>query len=36
LLDQYGLGEEEFTAWLTGLAALIPRRKSVVLDVAPE
>jgi peptidoglycan/xylan/chitin deacetylase (PgdA/CDA1 family) len=36
LLDQYGVGEEEFTAWLTGLAALIPRRKSVVLDVAPE
>lgn len=36
LLDQYGLGEEEFEAWLTGLAALIPRRKSVALDVAPE
>ncbi len=36
LLDQYGLGDEEFEAWLTGLAALIPRRKSVALDVAPE
>jgi peptidoglycan/xylan/chitin deacetylase (PgdA/CDA1 family) len=36
LLDQYGLSEEEFEAWLTGLAALIPRRKSVALDVAPE
>jgi peptidoglycan/xylan/chitin deacetylase (PgdA/CDA1 family) len=36
LLDQYGLGDEEFEAWLTGLAALIPRRKTVALDVAPE
>jgi peptidoglycan/xylan/chitin deacetylase (PgdA/CDA1 family) len=36
LLDQYGLSEEEFEAWLTGLAALLPRRKSVALDVAPE
>ena len=36
LLDQYGLGEEEFDAWLTGFAALLPRRKTVALDVAPE
>jgi peptidoglycan/xylan/chitin deacetylase (PgdA/CDA1 family) len=36
LLDQDGLGDVEFEGWLTGLAALIPRRKSVVLDVAPE
>ena len=36
LLDQNGLGDEEFEGWLTGLAALLPRRKSVVLDVAPE
>ncbi|MFZ0313272.1 MAG: polysaccharide deacetylase family protein [Candidatus Korobacteraceae bacterium] len=36
LLDQYGLGDEEFEAWLTGLAALIPKRKVATLDVAPE
>ncbi len=36
LLDQDGLGDVEFEGWLTGLSALIPRRKSVVLDVAPE
>jgi peptidoglycan/xylan/chitin deacetylase (PgdA/CDA1 family) len=36
LLDQYALSDEEFGSWLSGLAAFIPRRKSVALDVAPE
>ncbi len=36
LLDQYGLSDEEFAAWVSGLAAFIPKRKSVPLDMAPE
>jgi len=36
LLDQYGLVDSEFDSWLTGLAAFLPKRKSVPLDVAPE
>ncbi|MGA2905948.1 MAG: polysaccharide deacetylase family protein [Candidatus Korobacteraceae bacterium] len=36
LLDQYGLIDAEFESWLSGLAALLPRRRSLSLDVAPE
>ncbi len=36
LLDQYGLVDEEFASWVSGLAAFIPKRKSEPLDVAPE
>jgi len=36
LLDQYGLTEDEFASWVSGLAAFIPKRKSVPLDMAPE
>jgi peptidoglycan/xylan/chitin deacetylase (PgdA/CDA1 family) len=36
LLDQYGLVEDEFASWVSGLAAFIPKRKSVPLDMAPE
>ncbi len=36
LLDQYGLMDDEFASWISGLAAFIPKRKSVPLDMAPE
>ncbi len=36
LLDQYGLTEDEFASWVSGLAAFIPKRKSMPLDMAPE
>jgi peptidoglycan/xylan/chitin deacetylase (PgdA/CDA1 family) len=36
LLDQYGLIDTEFGSWLSGLAAFLPRRKSISVDVAPE
>jgi peptidoglycan/xylan/chitin deacetylase (PgdA/CDA1 family) len=36
LLDQYSLSEDEFEAWVTGFAALMPKRKMISLDVAPE
>lgn len=36
LLDQYSLVDSEFESWLSGLAAFLPKRKSVPLDVAPE
>jgi len=36
LLDQYGLTEDEFASWVSGLAAFIPKRKSEPLDLAPE
>ena len=35
-LDHQGLTDDEFAACVSGLAAFIPRRKSVPLDVAPE
>jgi peptidoglycan/xylan/chitin deacetylase (PgdA/CDA1 family) len=35
-LDQGGTTDDEFEAWVTGFAALIPRRRVVSLDVAPE
>ena len=36
LLDQYGLVDDEFASWVSGLAVFIPKRKSVPLDMAPE
>ena len=36
LLDQYGLVEDEFGSWVSGLAAFLPQRKSMPLDMAPE
>lgn len=36
LLDQYGLSDDEFESWVSGLAAFLPRRPGVALDVAPE
>jgi len=36
LLDQCGLVDDEFASWVSGLAAFIPKRKGVPLDVAPE
>jgi len=36
LLDQYSLVDAEFESWVSGLAAFLPKRKSVALDVAPE
>jgi peptidoglycan/xylan/chitin deacetylase (PgdA/CDA1 family) len=36
LLDQYRLLDDEFASWVSGLAAFIPKRKSVPLDMAPE
>ncbi len=36
LLDQYGLVDDEFASWVSGLAVFIPKRKTVPLDVAPE
>jgi len=36
LLDQYGLVEDEFGSWVSGLAAFLPKRKSMPLDMAPE
>ena len=36
LLDQYGLSDDEFESWVSGLAAFLPRRPGVSLDVAPE
>jgi peptidoglycan/xylan/chitin deacetylase (PgdA/CDA1 family) len=36
LLDQYSLSEDEFEAWVTGFAALLPKRKMISLVVAPE
>jgi len=35
-LDHHGLTDDEFASWVSGLAAFLPRRKSVPLDVAPE
>ena len=35
-LDQEGTTDDEFEAWVTGFAAIIPRRRVVSLDVAPE
>jgi len=35
-LDQYGVSDDEFEAWITGFAAIIPSRRVVSLDVAPE
>jgi peptidoglycan/xylan/chitin deacetylase (PgdA/CDA1 family) len=36
LLDQCQISDDEFEAWVTGFAALIPRRRIASLDVAPE
>jgi peptidoglycan/xylan/chitin deacetylase (PgdA/CDA1 family) len=36
LLDQCGLSDDEFESWVSGLAAFLPRRPGVALDVAPE
>jgi peptidoglycan/xylan/chitin deacetylase (PgdA/CDA1 family) len=36
LLDQYGLIDDEFASWVSGVAAFLPKRKGVPLDVAPE
>jgi len=36
LLDQYGLTDDEFGSWITGLAEFMPKRKMVPLDAAPE
>jgi peptidoglycan/xylan/chitin deacetylase (PgdA/CDA1 family) len=36
LLDQCGLSDNEFESWVSGLAAFLPRRPGVALDVAPE
>ena len=36
LLDQCGLSDDEFESWVSGLAAFMPRRPGVALDVAPE
>jgi len=36
LLDQYALIEDEFASWVSGLAAFLPKRNSVPLDMAPE
>jgi len=36
LLDQYGLIDDEFASWVSGLAMFLPKRKSVPLDMAPE
>ncbi len=36
LLDQCGLSDAEFQSWVSGLAAFLPRRPGVALDVAPE
>jgi len=36
LLDQYGLTDDEFASWVSGLAVFLPKRKGVPLDMAPE
>jgi peptidoglycan/xylan/chitin deacetylase (PgdA/CDA1 family) len=36
LLDQYRLSDDEFASWVSGVAAFMPKRKGVPLDVAPE
>lgn len=36
LLDQYSLSDNEFEAWVTGFASLMPRRRMPSPDVAPE
>jgi peptidoglycan/xylan/chitin deacetylase (PgdA/CDA1 family) len=36
LLDQCGLSDDEFESWVSGLAAFLPRRAGVALNVAPE
>ena len=36
LLDQYSLSDNEFEAWVTGFASLMPRRRMTAPDVAPE
>jgi peptidoglycan/xylan/chitin deacetylase (PgdA/CDA1 family) len=36
LLDQYSLSDDEFEAWVTGFAGLMPRRRMIAPDVAPE
>ncbi len=36
MLDQCGLSDDEFASWVSGLAAFIPKRKSMPLDMAPE
>jgi peptidoglycan/xylan/chitin deacetylase (PgdA/CDA1 family) len=34
-LDHYALTDAEFESWLSGLAVFLPKRKSVIPDVAP-
>jgi peptidoglycan/xylan/chitin deacetylase (PgdA/CDA1 family) len=36
LLDQYGLVDDEFASWVSGVAMFLPKRKGEPLDVAPE
>jgi peptidoglycan/xylan/chitin deacetylase (PgdA/CDA1 family) len=36
LLDQYSLSDSEFEAWVTGFVGLMPRRRMISPDVAPE
>jgi peptidoglycan/xylan/chitin deacetylase (PgdA/CDA1 family) len=36
LLDQCGISDNEFEAWITGFAAFMPKRRIPSLDVAPE
>ncbi|HUI84379.1 MAG TPA: polysaccharide deacetylase family protein [Candidatus Binatia bacterium] len=36
ILDQYGLADSEFAAWISGLAGFLPSRRNAPLDVAPE
>jgi peptidoglycan/xylan/chitin deacetylase (PgdA/CDA1 family) len=36
LLDQYGITDDEFGSWVSGLAVFMPRRKTAPLDMAPE
>jgi peptidoglycan/xylan/chitin deacetylase (PgdA/CDA1 family) len=36
LLDQHGISDNEFEAWITGFAAFMPKRRLNVPDEAPE
>jgi len=36
LLDQFGLVDDEFASWVSGVAMFLPKRKGEPLDVAPE
>jgi len=36
LLDQCGISDNEFEAWITGFAAFMPKRKLMSPDIAPE